>query len=66
MVLGIVESRNDNNDRGTYQEHGRRDLNLTFWTEDDNYIGRGFLVRESNPTVRLILDVVNEYTFVSE
>jgi hypothetical protein len=50
----------------TYQEHGRRDLNLAFWTEDGNYIGRGFLVRESNPAVRLILDVVNEYIFVSE
>ena len=66
MVLDNVESRQNNNERGTYQEHGRRNLNLTFWTEDSNYIGRGFLVRESNPTVRLILDVVNEYTFVSE
>ena len=66
MVLGNVESRNTNNDRGTYQEHGRRDLNLAFWTEDGNYIGRGFFVRESNPAVRLILDVVNEYIFVSE
>ena len=66
MVLDNVESRQNNNERGTYQEHGRRNLNLTFWTEDGNYIGRGFLVRESNPTVRLILDVVNEYTFVSE
>ena len=55
-----------NRRRGTYQKHSRRDLNLTFWSEDSDYIGRGFLVGESNPAIGLIFNVVNEDTFVPE
>ena len=50
----------------TYQEHGRRDLNLTFWSKDTDYIGRGFLVGESNPAVGFVFDIVNKDTFVPE
>ena len=49
-----------------YQEHGRRDLNLTFRSKDIDYIGRGFLVRESNPAVGFVFDIVNKDTFVPE
>ncbi len=66
MVLSDVESTEWINDRETYQEHGRRDLNLAFWTKDGDYIGCGFLVGESNPAIRLVFDIVNEDTFVSE
>jgi hypothetical protein len=66
MILGDVRSRGDSNKGGTYQEHSRRDLNLTFWTKDSDYIGRGFLVGESNPAIGLVFDVVNKNTFVPE
>jgi hypothetical protein len=66
MVLGDVRLQGDSNRRGTYQEHCRRDLNLTFWSKDSDYIGRGFLVGESNPTVGLVFDIVNKDTFVTE
>jgi hypothetical protein len=51
---------------GTYQEHRCRYLNLTFWTEDRNYIGRSFLVWETDPTTGLVFDIMDEYTFVPE
>ena len=66
MILGDVQSRGNSNRHGTYQEHGRRDLNLTFWSKDSDYIGRSFLVGESNPATGFVLDVVNEDTFVPE
>ncbi len=66
MILGDVRSRGDNNRRGTYQKHGCRDLNLTFWSKDSDYIGRGFLVRESNPAIGFVFDIVNKDTFVPE
>jgi hypothetical protein len=66
MILDDVRSRGDSNRRGTYQKHGRRDLNLTFWSKDSDYIGRGFLVGESNPAVRFVFDIVNKNTFVPE
>jgi hypothetical protein len=66
MILGDVRSRGDRNRHGTHQEHGRRDLNLTFWSKDSDYIGRGFLVGESNPTVGFVFDIVNKDTFVPE
>ena len=67
MILGDVRSR-DSNRRGTktYQEHGGRDLNLTFRSKDIDYIGSGFLVGESNPTVGFVFDIVNKDTFVPE
>lgn len=52
--------------RGTYQEHGRCDLNLTFWSKDSDYIGSSFLVGESNPAIGLVFDIVNKDTFVAE
>jgi hypothetical protein len=58
--------REDSSRRGTYQEHSRRDLNLTFWSKDNDYIGRDFLVGESNPAIGLVFDIVNKDTFVSE
>jgi len=66
VVLGDVQSRGNSNRRGTYQEHGRRDLNLTFWSEYYDYIGRSFLVGESNPAIGFVFDVVNKDTFVPE
>ena len=66
MILGDVRSRGDSNKGGTYQEHSRRDLNLTFWSEYYDDIGRSFLVGESNPAVGFVFDVVNEDTFVPE
>jgi hypothetical protein len=66
MVLGDVRLRGDSSRRETYQEHSRRDLNLTFWPKDSDYIGRGFLVGESNPAIGLVFDIVNKYTFVTE
>ena len=66
MILGDVRSRGDSNRRGTYQEHSRRDLNLTFWSKNSDYIGRGFLVGESNPRVGFVFDIVNKDTFVAE
>ena len=51
---------------GTNQEHRCRYLNLTFWTKDRNYIGRSFLVRETDPTTGLVFDIMDEYTFVPE
>jgi hypothetical protein len=61
---GDIQSRRNSNQRGTYQEHGRRDLNLTFWSEDGDYIGGSFLVGESNPAIGFVFNVVNEDTFV--
>jgi hypothetical protein len=66
MILGDVRSRGDSNKRGTYQEHGRRDLNLTFWSKDSYYIGRSFLVGETNPAVGFVFNIVNKDTFVPE
>ena len=66
MILDDVRSRGDINRRGTYQEHGRRDLNLTFRSKDIDYIGRGFLVGESNPAVGFVFNIVNKDTFVPE
>ena len=66
MILGDVRSQGDSNRRGTYQEHGRRDLNLAFWSKDSDYIGSGFLVGESNPATGLVFDVVNKDTFFAE
>jgi hypothetical protein len=60
----VHEARGDRNKRGTYQEHGRRDLNLTFWPKDGYYIGRSFLVGETNPAVGFVFDIVNKDTFV--
>ena len=66
MILGDVRSRGDSKRRGTYQKHGRRDLNLAFWSKDGDYIGRSFLVGESNPAVGFVFDIVNKDTFVPE
>ena len=66
MVLDPRSNAENNSNRKTYQKHSRRNLNLTFWSEDRDYIGRGFLVGEPDPATGFVFDIMDEDTFVPE